>query len=54
MTCGKGVRYRHRKCDKPKPKFGGKDCSKLGPPVQTRLCHAKPCRSSDDVDDDGK
>ena len=26
MTCGLGIRTRERKCDNPKPKYGGKPC----------------------------
>lgn len=43
VTCGEGVRYRHRSCTSPKPQFGGRDCSHLGAPVDTMPC-VKGCK----------
>ncbi|XP_074627677.1 uncharacterized protein LOC141885719 isoform X3 [Acropora palmata] len=43
VTCGKGVRYRHRSCTNPRPQFGGRDCSRFGPPVDTMPC-VKSCK----------
>ncbi|XP_068730208.1 uncharacterized protein [Montipora capricornis] len=43
VTCGEGVRYRHRSCTNPKPQFGGHDCSRFGRPVDTMPC-VKSCK----------
>ncbi|XP_028416087.1 semaphorin-5A-like [Dendronephthya gigantea] len=32
-----------RDCKNPEPKFGGRNCSKIGEPVEYRPCRAKPC-----------
>ncbi|KAL7059510.1 hypothetical protein AAHC03_013996 [Spirometra sp. Aus1] len=42
-SCGGGIRRRQRRCDNPKPQFGGKPC---GPPeaaTETADCHENPC-----------
>ena len=46
VTCGNGVRYRHRSCTSPPPRFGGMDCSRLGNPVETMPCF-KRCKELD-------
>ncbi|XP_022790138.1 uncharacterized protein LOC111329653 isoform X2 [Stylophora pistillata] len=43
VTCGEGVRYRHRSCTNPRPQFGGRDCSHFGAPVDTMPC-VKGCK----------
>lgn len=43
VTCGEGVRYRHRSCTNPKPQFGGRDCTRYGAPVATMPC-VKGCK----------
>ncbi|CAJ1068047.1 A disintegrin and metalloproteinase with thrombospondin motifs 13 isoform X3 [Xyrichtys novacula] len=40
-TCGGGVTHRTRKCNNPRPAFGGADCE--GPDIQAGLCHQQPC-----------
>ena len=42
-TCGSGVKIRHRYCSKPKPQYGGDNCSKLGPTSDVVSCHVRPC-----------
>merc|ERR1712072_1223658 len=39
--CGGGVQVKIRKCDHPKPKYGGKPC--LGNRVAKKKCNMKPC-----------
>uniref|UniRef100_A0A9J8CF79 Thrombospondin 1a n=1 Tax=Cyprinus carpio carpio TaxID=630221 RepID=A0A9J8CF79_CYPCA len=41
VTCGGGLQRRHRLCNSPAPKYGGKEC--LGDSKGTRLCNAQPC-----------
>ena len=43
VSCGGGVQSRSRSCDNPKPAHGGKDCSKLGPALESRSCNSHPC-----------
>ena len=43
VTCGEGVRYRHRSCTNPRPQFGGHDCTRFGAPVDTMPC-VKGCK----------
>ncbi|XP_048587014.1 uncharacterized protein LOC116605639 isoform X2 [Nematostella vectensis] len=54
-TCGKGLMYRHRSCTNPPPQYGGRDCTRLGSPVDTKPCHVKckdePVEDDDDNDD---
>ncbi|XP_034547279.1 A disintegrin and metalloproteinase with thrombospondin motifs 13 isoform X1 [Notolabrus celidotus] len=40
-TCGGGVTHRTRKCNNPRPAFGGGDCE--GPDIKAGLCHQQPC-----------
>ncbi|XP_034068491.1 A disintegrin and metalloproteinase with thrombospondin motifs 13 isoform X2 [Gymnodraco acuticeps] len=40
-TCGGGVSHRTRKCNNPRPAFGGDDCE--GPDIEAGLCHQQPC-----------
>uniref|UniRef100_A0A8C4IX19 A disintegrin and metalloproteinase with thrombospondin motifs 13 n=1 Tax=Dicentrarchus labrax TaxID=13489 RepID=A0A8C4IX19_DICLA len=40
-TCGGGVTHRTRKCNNPRPAFGGNDCE--GPDIEAELCHQQPC-----------
>lgn len=40
-SCGGGVQYRQRICNKPKPRLGGKHCE--GDPRSYQLCNIKPC-----------
>ncbi|XP_065067919.1 A disintegrin and metalloproteinase with thrombospondin motifs 6-like [Rhopilema esculentum] len=40
-TCGGGVQYKQRICNRPKPRFGGKHCE--GEPRSYQLCNTKPC-----------
>ncbi|XP_073682628.1 thrombospondin-1 [Garra rufa] len=41
VTCGGGLQRRHRLCDSPVPKYGGKEC--LGDSKGTRLCNSQSC-----------
>ena len=43
VTCGEGFGLWSRQCNNPEPKYGGKNCSHLGDPVEYRPCSAKPC-----------
>ncbi|XP_054466491.1 A disintegrin and metalloproteinase with thrombospondin motifs 13 [Anoplopoma fimbria] len=40
-TCGGGVTSRTRKCNNPRPAFGGNDCE--GSDIEAELCHQQPC-----------
>ena len=42
-TCGSGIRIRHRNCTNPKPRYGGTNCSALGPTSDVIPCHVRPC-----------
>ncbi|KAL9956665.1 hypothetical protein ACROYT_G038180 [Oculina patagonica] len=42
-TCGGGTQKRTRKCNKPKPKAGGKKCNVLGPNKETQKCNTESC-----------
>ncbi|KAF7281742.1 hypothetical protein GWI33_004301 [Rhynchophorus ferrugineus] len=46
-TCGTGVQYRSRKCDNPKPSYGGKGCE--GENEDWRLCNNSPCKEPSDI-----
>ncbi|XP_061170856.1 mucin-like protein [Saccostrea echinata] len=41
VTCGDGVRHRHRSCNNPSPQHGGQGCS--GNKKETRNCHEQQC-----------
>ncbi|CAB4016143.1 Hemicentin-1, partial [Paramuricea clavata] len=43
VTCGEGFETWSRECNNPEPKYGGRNCSNLGEPVEYRPCSAKPC-----------
>ena len=44
VSCGGGgTRYRTRNCSKPEPRYGGQDCSKIGPSMETVVCGVTPC-----------
>ncbi|KAM6945168.1 A disintegrin and metalloproteinase with thrombospondin motifs 13 isoform 2-T2 [Lycodopsis pacificus] len=40
-TCGGGVTHRTRKCNNPRPAFGGNDCEESD--IEAELCHQQPC-----------
>ena len=42
-TCGNGERQRSRRCAKPPPQFGGKNCSRFGRAIQVIDCYLVPC-----------
>lgn len=44
-TCGGGIQQRVRTCSYPSPANGGKDCTALGPAVETKDCNSQPCPS---------
>lgn len=41
--CGGGTQVRTRTCTNPEPKFGGKNCSMLGPMKEEQACNEQPC-----------
>ncbi|XP_057298019.1 SCO-spondin-like isoform X2 [Hydractinia symbiolongicarpus] len=41
LTCGDGLKHRHRACTNPTPAHGGKACT--GPTVDTQSCKEKEC-----------
>ena len=43
VKCGEGFETWIRQCDKPEPKYGGRNCSHLGESVEYRHCSKKPC-----------
>ncbi|XP_041643226.1 A disintegrin and metalloproteinase with thrombospondin motifs 13 isoform X2 [Cheilinus undulatus] len=43
-SCGGGVTHRTRKCNNPRPAFGGNECE--GPDIEAELCHQQPCKST--------
>ena len=43
MSCGGGVKFRHRNCTNPEPMHGGRDCSLIGPATESDSCHSEPC-----------
>ncbi|KAK7451361.1 hypothetical protein BaRGS_00039833, partial [Batillaria attramentaria] len=40
-TCGGGVQFRTRRCTRPKPAYGGRNCK--GNARETRPCNTQPC-----------
>ncbi|XP_057314772.1 SCO-spondin-like [Hydractinia symbiolongicarpus] len=42
-TCGGGTKTFTRTCTNPSPKFGGKNCERLGPATFSKACNSKPC-----------
>lgn len=42
-SCQGGIQVRTRNCTKPPPQNGGMNCSRLGPPRETRSCSSDPC-----------
>ena len=42
-SCGGGSKVRQRECNNPKPENGGKDCSLLGPGVESVTCNTQAC-----------
>ncbi|CAB3996086.1 partial [Paramuricea clavata] len=47
-TCGKGIQKRFRTCSHPSPAHGGRDCSRLGPGMETRPCESECLGTEDD------
>jgi hypothetical protein len=43
VTCGEGFGTWTRECNNSEPKYGGRNCSHIGEPVEYRPCSAKPC-----------
>ncbi|XP_028418128.1 A disintegrin and metalloproteinase with thrombospondin motifs adt-1-like [Dendronephthya gigantea] len=43
VTCGEGFETWSRDCNNDEPKFGGRNCSHLGEPLEYRPCLMKPC-----------
>jgi hypothetical protein len=43
VTCGEGFETWTRECNNPEPKYGGRNCSHLGEPVEYTPCSATPC-----------
>ena len=46
-TCGEGQQSRVRECTNPKPSFGGRNCSHIGEPVETRPCSKMACEGKE-------
>jgi len=46
LTCGLGKRTRERKCDNPKPQYGGKPCNE-SERTDYRYCREQRCREID-------
>ncbi|XP_074628437.1 uncharacterized protein LOC141886246 isoform X3 [Acropora palmata] len=42
-TCGPGKKTRWRNCSNPQPRYGGRNCSHLGDPVQVEVCVLRHC-----------
>ncbi|XP_078382401.1 uncharacterized protein LOC144665100 [Oculina patagonica] len=42
-SCGGGFHNRHRSCTKPRPKNGGRDCSRLGQATESKRCNVQRC-----------
>ncbi|XP_078378562.1 coadhesin-like [Oculina patagonica] len=43
VSCGGGLKIRKRSCNSPEPRNGGRDCSGLGPDMETEACNSFPC-----------
>ena len=43
LSCGGGITVRSRNCTNPPPQYGGNNCSKLGAPLEERMCNLQPC-----------
>ena len=43
VSCGGGRKARSRSCNNPAPQHGGKDCSSLGPSLETTACNTNGC-----------
>ncbi|XP_028399068.1 mucin-like protein [Dendronephthya gigantea] len=43
VSCGGGVEIWKRSCDNPEPKYGGRNCSRLGNSMELRSCNTMPC-----------
>ena len=43
FTCGGGKQYRTRTCTHPSPRYGGLNCSALGPELEEVDCNENPC-----------
>ncbi|KAJ7334576.1 A disintegrin and metalloproteinase with thrombospondin motif 19 [Desmophyllum pertusum] len=42
LTCGLGKRYRERKCDSPKPQYGGRPCNETNK-MDFKYCREQKC-----------
>lgn len=42
-TCGEGILIRRRNCTNPPPAHGGRDCSNLGPSMESIKCNTQKC-----------
>ncbi len=43
VSCGEGFETWSRECNNPAPKYGGRNCRRLGEVVEYRPCTKKPC-----------
>ena len=50
-TCGGGTSSRTRSCTNPIPKYGGQNCSNLGPAIETQACNINPCPGEESNED---
>ncbi|XP_078384193.1 ectin-like [Oculina patagonica] len=42
-SCDGGIKYRSRSCTNPPPTNGGRDCWRLGTPVESQTCNTHKC-----------
>ncbi|XP_078382400.1 ectin-like [Oculina patagonica] len=42
-SCDGGIKYRSRSCTNPPPANGGRDCWRLGSPVDSQICNMHKC-----------